>query len=74
MSRASLLRSCPIHSPPHQGRRGDLLPGDVPTHSLRCDKCDRHLGYLHHRVSDELRTRVEGRAPCPILRDTGLLR
>ena len=52
---------------------GDILPGDVPTYSLRCDQCDRHLGYLHHRVSDELRTRVQqGRVSCPILRDSGL--
>jgi hypothetical protein len=53
----------------------DLLPGDVPTYTLRCDACARHLGYLHTRLADELRTRVEqGRASCPILRDTGLLR
>jgi hypothetical protein len=53
----------------------DVLPGDIPTYVLRCDACDRHLGYVHHRVSDQLRRWVEqGRASVPILRDSKLLR
>jgi hypothetical protein len=53
----------------------DLLPGNVPTYALRCYKCDRHLGYLHHQVSDQIREWLEaGRASVPILRDATLKR